>query len=526
VISESPRSLVASGGTAAGSSPYPSNDNETTIPDPTRPGPFGVCVSGPNIYMTYKQAQFPSPIEIDVRAVAYIPVVAKSCDRPIRNSPLVVLFHARHLTDVDTDYLKYPELCEHLASYGYVVVSVDHHDGDMAADFSMFTVQIFKGLLSYIQNGGFGLSGVVNNQLTVIGHSYGGRRANVAAQNVPPGWELRCVVFMAPSTPSWELSTLMATSSLLAVQVRTDSDPTTNGGPPSQGKPTTAVSVYEVAGRIDGKKNDFLFPKHLLYVRGNRDGSSNILHHFFQHELFLRTYILAYLQAHVKGFMEYFKYFKRQAIVPSLEKTNPSIVVGNMHEDKTRKTLVDWGTPQKWEQSGTVSFSIGALPEIDGLSYVLNNATVGRLVYPRNNANVTITVTFDPPQSGVEWEFLVVSLCQSYDQSMKKSPTGGAVYPTVSIRSGAVWSSPVSLAKLSHRAVLYPDRYIDFKYKIDFTHNCLDEFMVPLSALSSKGIDLGQISGIRFDFSDTDGSALDAYAVVLVGPIKLLSGIP
>lgn len=496
---------------------FPPDANLAIPVDPGKKGPFPVCSSDPSLKFPVKRLDGST---VPTRLVVYAPgnqVAHNQCRSVVDDCPLVVLLHADWKDGNKDAYLEYEDLCKHLASYGYVVASLDRYGAGIfdADDVGQSWHQaLLRSFLLWIQNGNLGIVNIITDQLVLIGHSGGGGAVAEVANIVGDepalaSWQLTSIVLMCPSVadPPGYVGRIR---SFLGMHVATDTDLGTSGGAPQLNLTfSTTVRAYESAGVL-ADKNSFNFEKHLLYISAftadDLDGTK-VVSHFFQNEPFARAYVLAFLHFYVRGMQTFSKYFKRQARIASLA---PSVRVAHLHEDVVRKVLVDFGSPHQISTGGGIEgFQVGLRQSLD--SYALNNIAVAKFRFVSGGAS-WIQISFSPV-SAVGFRWLSVEMCQTHAEGVELRSDISA---EVTLKSGK--SEGVAVLGKFGYFMRYPRTYIP-ENLTNLTHTCLQAQMVPLLHFSQQGVNLAQLTDIVLDFSENVSSE---KFDVLVGIIKLL----
>ncbi len=493
--------------------------DETSAVDPLRPGPYPTCRSAPTTVLHVER--------VPVQIVAHAPgtqISANMCASATKDCPLVVLFHAR---GDSTTYLSYEELSRHLASYGFVVVSVEWEPVTTYADKGLLLAPILES----INSGLLGLIKILSDRLVLIGHSHGGfivdRSANSGLSKT--GFKLSAVVLMSPSEVTINSNTYAdpLIDALLVLHDVIDQDPGANGGAPKDDpipRPS-GVLAYELAGHPNGgdvNSSNPQFVKHLTLVHntfGSKCPSQLKGTHYYQGEAFARGYIASFLLAYVRGHTAYRSYFRRQKPMANLANVDtldgiPGI--WHMHAEPSEFVLIDWTSPMAMAiVEGAKELGPIALPEGD--KYGLNHGRTFRVRFARGTQCV-ISIKFAPTTKMTEYDSIVLGLCQSnvagYDPDVFWK---GALAGTVSLvdaQKNQAYS--VKLHEIGG-AVWYRGC---LKY---YRRVCLEERLLPLS-WAKDAVDLESVSQIVLRFDALDDFGHDAIA--FVGNIKLVGKGP
>ena len=499
---------------------------ETSRPDPARPGPYPTCAS--------KSTIFHKHLGVPVSLIAYAPgtqISGSQCQSSAGNCPLVVIFHARPTGNVPlaTYYLAYEPFARHLASYGFVVVSVGWGGVEQFAK----TGGLLPPLLGWINGGNLGIDGIASGDLVLVGHSFGGEIADKSATPETLkgyGYKLRSVVLISPSyddvVPSSFISS--APESVLVLHDVLDSDPGASGGEPGS-KPvvTSAVRSYERAGQLEGTLNTSppAFVKHLVYAGVNPadpDIDIPFLSHYYQNTSFSRGAVAAFLLGYVRNQTVYRQFFRRQLAVQGVtglldiegtvyDGSSPP-ALSHMHAEPSELTVIDWNSPMASAVvQGEIESGIALLPDED--NWTLNHGLVLRVMFARGGlCQLTVTVDFSKITVG-DYKFLSLAICQS---NVAKEPLLGRVLGTVFISS---------TKSKSEFAIKLDDIGGFLVYRGDLTRRrvCMENLVLALDDIASE-VDLSLIDRIRFEFQASGNPGKNA--VILLGNMKLIGKGP
>lgn len=496
--------------------------DETSEINPLRPGPYPTCASAPTLFG-----------DEQVRMIAYAPgtqISSKTCESATKDCPLVVLFHARPVELGEHSYfLQYETLGRHLASYGFVVVSVEWQDAISKPEQG----KLLEALLTTINNGLLGLIKILTHRLVLIGHSRGGYivdRSVASGLIMKTGFTLSAVVLMSPSDVVAASNTYTdpPIDALLVLHDVADSDSSANGGKSgfinADVVPACGVLAYELAGHSNGGSINSAnpqYPKHLAYAHISNDllcppypyGT-----HFYQSSAFASGYIVSFLLAYVRGHTAYKSYFRQQqqmSDISNVEQIDGIHGIWHMHSEPSESILVDWASPMAMavvsgaEESGPIT-----LPQGD--DYGLNHGQVFRVQFIRGT-QCSVVINFVPTKKLKEYGLISFGLCQSNVAGFEvQSPSTGAIAGSISLTStqddqtygvklheigGPLWYHGC----LSSRRV------------------CMEERVLPLSSVA-QAVKLESINQIalRFDaFED-----ITKKAVIHIGNIKLIGKGP
>lgn len=507
-------------------SPFMGADKTAPI-DPGRQGPYSTCVSPPTVFYSTAGGK-------GVHLVAYTPGVqasSETCQSLVRDCPLVVLLHANpgvcSPVDKNEYYTQYSELCTHLASFGYVVLSLQWLADEPSASTVDMNI-VASRLLPWVEKGGLGLKNVISNQLVIMGHSRGGRFAQVAAiavSAVAKAWTIKAVVLMSPAysnlSPEHLPTSYASIGSFLAIHSFGDCDPFTNGGYVDNSTELTriksAVWGYEVAGvgpkgNINSSPVDF--SKHLVYIRRTSLAEEKPeCRHFYQAAQSTRAYVTAFLMGWVRDNMAFrHSYFRGQAAIPSLAQS--TAFVAHMHAEPGQLILVNW--PLSIAKA-TVHVKLGAATLVDlqteAPDGMLSHGLALKVLYQRGSECV-VTIVFAKPESLLGYTHITVGLCQKGSAMAE-----GGIFPIVTF-SGDGFDAPFSSVAIPN----LPPTPCQGEFFSVSRNSCMEEWSFSLGEIESKGVDLSKgISEIRFELAKAEGQG---DASVFLGMIKAIGLAP
>jgi len=509
------------------------NDKEGTPPDPARRGPFPTCASKPTVFYEHIDAQ--TGTKVPVHLIAYAPgsqITANFCEAAARDCPLVVLFHAQHTLNDAAYYLKYEKLCRHIASYGFVVVSVQWRAATVVANYALDGL-LLEHVLTWITSGHLGILKILSDQLILLGHSSGG---NVVDRSATPkvinnsGFKLRAVVLMSPSGIKKTSNTYTnpPINALLVLHTVLDGDESANGGMSGPYNPIgTGVLAYEIAGHLAGGDINFANPqflKHLAYVhsRGTshpvNECSENQGTHYFQDETFALGYVAAFLLAYVRSQGAQKPFFRQQESIPGIINIglNDGVRgIWHLHSEPNEMVLVNWGSALVLPiVQGADDHLTVALPDDFGL----NHGQAHKITFTRGT-ECAVTINLASTKKLEEYELLSLSMCQGNLLS----------YENVGM-SVCSWSINGSISLSSSKSQqVYSVQLTDiggplwYRGCLSRRRVCMEERVIALSEVA-KHVNLDSIDRVvlRFDTPENLGQK----AVIFLGNVKLLGKGP
>lgn len=495
--------------------------DKTSKIDPLRPGPFPTCVSTPTLLE-----------KLPVHVIAYAPgtqISPKVCTAATRDCPLVVLFHARGM---GTTYLSYEKICRHLASYGFVVVSVEWQDAEeMASQGTLLQL-----ILEWINSGHLGLVKVLSDRLVLIGHSFGGSivdRSVAVGQIKNTGFKLSTVVLMSPSGVSAMSQTYTDTAldALLVLHDVRDGDSTANGGISGPVSPGAVVNspilAYERAGYPNGGNINSAnpqFPKHFAYAHVLVPASPETCPtpqtgtHYYQDSTFANGYIASFLLAYVRGYTAYKSFFRRQQSmtgIGSVAKIEGIPGIWHMHAEPSESALIDWASPMAMASvKGADEFGPTSLPQGD--EYGLNQGQVFRVQFTRGTQCV-VSISFAPTAKLKEYELISLGLCQSNVTGIDGLPSAtGALFGSISLVS----TQNKQMFSVKLHEIGGPLWYHGC---LQGRTVCMEERVIPLSRVATA-VKLESINQVVLQFDAFE--LLGQKAVVHIGNVKLIGKGP
>jgi hypothetical protein len=235
----------------------------------------------------------------------------------------------------------YAELGRHLASHGFHVVTLqpqasyadtkEHIEAKFAQQISHTLHFLYTDPTSPL------LGRIIGNEIAIIGHSQGGRKAMKNAKVIShPVYGaakiLKSLILFSPEMEASEVDSLVPTidewfDSFLGIHPVTDSDPGTAGEKPSGKIMQTAFAVYDIIGNtpspyvIKVEKDMIFIPTIDLYG------------HYFQNNQITKAFVAAFLHKHIYGNPFYDEMLKLQTKPPSIHQFATRI--RQQHEERT-----------------------------------------------------------------------------------------------------------------------------------------------------------------------------------------------
>jgi len=267
------------------------------------------------------------------------------------NYPVVVIMHGQHIT-ADPSYQGYTYLLDHLASHGFIAVSIDCNEINAISGMQDTRGHAMLEHLALLQakdtNPGLFQGKIDMTKIGVMGHSRGGDgvvQAEIYNQALGLGWNINAIVALAPTDFSGTSPSPLnlSTSKFLCIYGANDGD-VWGGSNPSTQYTSTGFRFYDRA----------TVEKSMVFIYGathNRfntewgteskvDTSSPKILSMTQHENLLKGYMTAFMQVHLLGRTEQNDYFTGELRIPSVS----TVEVHAQYRPPSNLTLDDFET--------------------------------------------------------------------------------------------------------------------------------------------------------------------------------------
>ncbi len=263
--------------------------------------------------------------------------------------PLVVIVHARRAAP--NPHLMYSVLAKHLASHGFVVISISrgspHKDGYLFDE--VFDI-LLQETISWLY--GTTLKNMTTDDVAIIAHSSGGGLTienfhRIRFPNKPfLAKNLVSLVLFAPIIPPnfTELSKNfdLATDSFLGIHTVDDDDKTAFGLKDPFQIMRSTFRMYDTMGKSTNSSQFSLIEKDMIFANLKVASPGVIaLGHFFQDHLFARVYVTSFLLKQMKQQSEYEKYLKLQMRPTSLA-SQTALTIWHQHEGRGKFSISDF----------------------------------------------------------------------------------------------------------------------------------------------------------------------------------------
>lgn len=299
--------------------------------------------------------------------------------------PVVVIMHGQHTT-ADPSYLGYNYLLDHLATHGFIAVSIDCN-----AINAISGMQDTRGhaILEHIsllnsKNGSPGLffGKIDMTKIGIMGHSRGGDgvvQAEVLNQSLSLGWNIEAVIALAPTDFSGTSPSplTLSTSKFLCIYGSNDGD-VWGGSNPSTQYTSTGFRFYDRAA----VEKSMAFIYGATHNRFNSewgteakvDASSPKILSVAQHHGLLCGYMTACLQVHLQNRPEQRDYLNGVLKIPSVSSAD----VHMQYRPENVLTLDDFESEPALDTSSldgnVVHTDMDGLPEENSMGVIDGNA--------------------------------------------------------------------------------------------------------------------------------------------------------
>jgi Cutinase len=307
------------------------------------------------------------PLVAEVRYPADVNGMDVSVSAVKPTYPVVVIMHGMH-SSVTPSYQGYNYLLDHLASNGFIAVSIDCNAINAIGGMQDTRGQAILAHLTLLQstnaNPGIFQGKIDMTKIGIMGHSRGGDgvvQAEILNQSQGLGWNIKAIVALAPTDFSGISPAPMnlATSKFLCVYGSNDGD-VWGGSTPATDYAGTGFRFYDRA--TVEKAVAFIYgATHNRFntqwgTEGKVDAASAKVVSDVQHQTLLKGYMTAFLQIHLQGRTEQLDYFKGELKIPQAS----SVEVFTQYRPTVTMTLDDFETKPALNQNslgGTVAFA-------------------------------------------------------------------------------------------------------------------------------------------------------------------------
>ena len=477
--------------------------------DPALLGSLSVCP--PKTYNF--QAQLGQNIVL-MRGRICFPVISPQLCLPTGKQAVVLIFHAHGQNPVTPadDYLNYDALLRHLASHGYVALSVGWYVGSLPPLPEIWapvtTLQQRNGIIKSTIAWLYGQSDArlnVTDNISVIGHSAGGKFLGALASISQAGKKLSAVISFTPSIQAIDTIEMipMFAKAYLGLHTAPDGDAVSKPvlDPNNKELRLTGFVLYDLWEATDGFAKDFVYfmpPSNMQpYIAG----------HFYQNSLVAKAYVTAFLGFHVKGLSAYSDVF-RLAIPPgTFKEQEANWVVRQQHghiDASSFHRLCDFHIPSTF-----LLLSTSAVFEKKvGKGYTFSawcphDSYVAWFRFHRaQHARIIVSLTV--PSNLTGYKYLAFRMGQVFDAVLQLS-ANTSIQVKVGINGLLAMQAP---------AITVPDQMVPAALPGDYkhTHSAMQTFAIPLSVF--QGIDLSVVKVVYFDFT-ASGTSAESGAIIV-----------
>lgn len=369
--------------------------------DPSIPGPFSVgqtSFNDPAVTIPATGVWSPSgttggtmsgTLSLPMIAEVRYPAATNGVNVPVSplqaSYPVVVIMHGMH-TPADPSYLGYNYLLDHLASQGFVAVSIDcnaiNSIGGMQDTRGRAILAHLTLLQSKNTNAGLFQGKIDLARIGIMGHSRGGDgvvQAEIFNQSLALGWNILAIVALAPTDFSGISPTPLnlTTSKFLSIYGSNDGDVWGGTNPSTQytgtgfrfyDRATTEKAMVFIYGATHNRFNT------QWGTESRVDSSSPKVLSQAQHQTLLRGYMTAFMQVHLLGRAEQGAYFSGELKIPQAS----MVETYTQYRSTAHLTLDDFESAPSLNQNtlgGNVVFAnLDGAPQEDVLGIIDGNS--------------------------------------------------------------------------------------------------------------------------------------------------------
>lgn len=447
------------------------------------------------------------------------------------NYPVVVIMHGMHTT-ADPSYEGYTYLLDHLASHGFIAVSIDCNTINAISgmqDTRGHAILEHLALLdSKNTNPGLFQGKIDMTNIGIMGHSRGGDgvvQAEIFNQTLGLGWNIRAIVALAPTDFSGTSPSPLnlTTSKFLCIYGSNDGD-VRGGSNPSTQYTSTGFRFYDRA----------TVEKSMVFIYGathNRfntewgtewrvDTSSPKILSVAQHHNLLKGYMTAFMQVHLQGRTEQNDYFTGELKIPSVSTADAH----TQYRPPSNLTLDDFETEPALDTNsltGTVNYTdLDGLPEEEVMGTIdPHSPHQTRGLRLRWNM-LTATYQSEIPLVGTQRDISARKFF-SFRVAQKVAPSPNPVDQLQDLRvrlttAGGGNSRAIRAGYYASIPYPYKPEYVASQDAIEGpnTKAALNTIRIPLYAWTTKClnipmVDLTNIESVTFEFSHNPAGELE-----------------
>lgn len=456
-----------------------------TDPRPEEKGPYKVC---------FEEYSFVSDGRTFKGKIYYPVTDTRTCRVTGDDKNLAIILHKR--ANVADEYLLYDKLSEHLASNAIAVASISWEVSGKD-EFTFFPTLLEKHV-DHIYNNL--LSGLLTDNIALIGHSYGGKLSSAYANEVNLlGKNLKAVVNLAGATNDLPDVTFEGvTDAFLGCIGFTDTDPTTYGEKLPGEVMKCVFRIYDEAGTWGSMGKGSQLTKDFIYSIGTHDLHTSS---------FWIYYINAFLQQHLNGHSSYGRFFKTQERINGYklhkmyqQHAEPrTLVLCNFDNDDDN--LTSSGGPLS-HSSGISNRDVGEAHLLDD-PYSPHHSLAMRFDWnPTGAGPHEVRLNFPFPVSLRSYRYLSFRMGQVHLAGQNKGPLDARIKL---VPGGGGFTTGVNLSDYN-REIPYPDFlnvYLQVPGWVDMTKSFMQTYVIRLSDFRQN---LSNIEGVTIDFSVNNSS--------------------
>lgn len=441
--------------------------------------------------------------------------------------PLVVVMHG--MSGVSASYEGYDYLLDHLASHGFIAVSINCYPiNSQVSDGGLQDTRAYAMLehLAYLKNlntqAGLFQGKIDMTNIGIMGHSRGGDgvvQTEIYNQDQNLGYDIKAIVALAPTdfsgtNPTTSEWLKLTTSKFLCIYGSNDGDVWGGTNPSTQytgtgfrfyDRATVEKAMVFIYGAVHNRFNDKWGTEYKVDATSSKILSST------EHETLLRGYMTAFMKWHLEGDTLQREFFTGELKIPAAN----AVGVHCQYQSPTRRTLDDYETKPSITVSsidGTVTpTNLDGNPQEDMLgtldSYSPHQSRGVKMKWNATNA----TYESEIPLSGSNRDMSGYKFL-----SFRVSQVVGTVNLVNQIQDFYVTLTDAT-ASANDRAIRV-GRFdtIPYPYKPEYktsydsnegpnTKSALKTIRIPLHAWTIKAasadiIDLSNVKSIRFEF--------------------------
>ncbi len=416
-------------------------------------------------------------------------------------APLVLLLHGNGTGG----YQNYSDVCQHLASYGFYVASIQwlSKKYKVSTEVSNIRSSIFRHIAFLYQDAASPLKGKISDEIVLIGHSRGGGEIVSDAMEINKVKKVKSIIALAPSPADIDMKekyTLPDIESLLVIYGSADAD-VYGGMDNTVNVRKTGFKFFDDAG---SEYTNVPLTKDMIFIKGMGHGIFCDISYdqgpgLISNSLYrsaIKGYVTAFLQLHVNNKTNYNDYFKFQKkILPE----NPNLQVSIQHADGNKLALANfqnqyadqitlYAMPITYPTS-TVKVSVNKAALLDATSFHASNTMAIIWMQSVNLPDPVVNFSFDKGMNLLSYKYLslraglIPHIFNQYDKEKK-------FYIQIIDNSGN---------KSNLLTVTVPISFYN-----NAARSYMQSFLLPLNEFT--GVDKGNIKSVSLLFTNKDYS--------------------